>query len=247
MKAFPRLALEESRLEAQSVVRLSVEEARSVARTDFRDAMFPPSGGRQVAPSDLTLIASLIRSVATESGYPQLVGRSDKARFDARVAVNLHKEMEIGRSEASEPGIWSFLCIRVLPDIVHWRFGPGPSADRFLGRNRGVRNALGRLWWRAELLASGGDAVDLALLGEDQIVQIAERPTIASNVTLAREIARQYLRAAEGFDGSSELLMRETIKRLRRKGSFLEFAAMPKTLLDRLIAEEFNTTKEALS
>ena len=124
-------------------------------------------------------------------------------------------------------------CV-LLPDIVRWRFGGGGSspADRFLGKQRGIRNTFGRLWWRCEALKSdresGYDRVRTLLerLGEDQLVQITERPALAANRVVARAIAEAYLRRVATGNVSNEELMREAVKRLRRRLAFVAYEAL---------------------
>jgi len=100
--------------------------------------------------------------------------------------------MEIVPADAAEPGVWAFLCCVAVPDLACWRF-PGRTRERLLG---GPRNALRRLWWRAYVLDRGSREGLSGRLGEDETVQIMERPTLAGNPRVATTLADAHLRRA---------------------------------------------------
>lgn len=83
-----------------------------------------------------------------------------RTRADAWLAPRLHATLRMTRSEASEPGLWSFLALVVAPDYIVWRHG-NPAQDgavqaaRFAGRSD--TQAFARLWWAAELFRDGED------------------------------------------------------------------------------------------
>lgn len=112
--------------------------------------------------------------------------------------------------------MWNFLTLLVLPDVAVWRF-PGRADERLLGRSR---NVFSRLWWRGEVV--GADLIDVRSgLGEDELVNIMERPTLAANPTVARSLARIILeRGAEVPVARSEL-MRDVSKRFLRAQAVL--------------------------
>ena len=145
----------------------------------------------------------------------------------------LHEIMQIAPSEASHQGPWAFMACILLPDIVRWRF-PGAeritSKERFLGGSRGLRNTFGRVWWRAYTLGqpdSNQPYEFLSQLGEDEMVQIMERPGLAGSPLLARQVCRSFLDAMRQNSGiaRSELL-RDTMKRLRRLLPLISFDAL---------------------
>ena len=77
---------------------------------------------------------------------------------DAWLAPRVHHVLRLTRREAARRGAWAWLAVVAVPQYVHWRF-PGKKratdVDRFLGRED--KNAVGRLWWGAELMRDGGD------------------------------------------------------------------------------------------
>ena len=75
--------------------------------------------------------------------------------MDASLAISLHKLLPLSRLEASRIGFWHHLCIDVCPEYVLTRWGNVKDLKaRFVGR--WTRNALGRLWWWAELTKQEG-------------------------------------------------------------------------------------------
>ena len=85
--------------------------------------------------------------------------------------------------EASHEEVWSYLTCCWLLDVAVWRFGAEADERRYIGNVN--RNTFRRLWWRGRSWAE----IDLTRLGEDELVNIMERPTIAADRRLARAIA----------------------------------------------------------
>lgn len=104
------------------------------------------------------------------------------------------------RADAAHDGVWSYLTLRVFPDVVHDRW-PGErsqgrvnlSVDRWIGGtgNRD-RNYLKLAWRRWMIL---GDIMETAspLLGEDEFGALLERSAVARNKPLVREVAKVIL------------------------------------------------------
>jgi hypothetical protein len=165
------------------------------------------------------------------------VKEDGRAAFDCEAAALLLDGLNINASEASRAGVWEFLCCVLMPHVVRWRF-PGDEAasadgstvqQRFLS---GRRNTFERLWWRAHLLRDpdpGAPERDRLLhqLGEDEVVQIMERPNLDGRPGLARQTATEFLSAARSHKRVRRRdLIRDAQKRLRRLAAFVEFDAL---------------------
>jgi hypothetical protein len=254
MKLFPRLNLEAARAVAEGVSVLSVAQAASGSGTDHPAAIFAPTGGVRVQLQELEGLQSHLRSVAREYGYPDPLRRSDQGEWDAKAAIVLHASMGIRPSEAVRAGVWAFLGCVLLPDLVRWRFsGDRTGLDRFLGKQRGIRNTFGRLWWRAELLGAGDGEEGrsrarryMDILGEDQLVQITERPEMAANRRVARAIAESYVNLRNRADGKREALMRESVKRIRRRLAFVAWEVLPEGIVRAEVHALFEETLASL-
>jgi hypothetical protein len=250
MKLFPRLNLEAARALAEAVSVLSVEQAAAGSGIDHPTAIFAPTGGVRVQPQKLEALQSQLRSLAKGYGYPDPLRRSDQGEWDAKAAIVLHASMGIRPSEATRAGVWAFLGCVLLPDLVRWRFsGDRTGLDRFLGKQRGIRNTFGRLWWRAELLGAGEGEEGrrrarryMDILGEDQLVQITERPEMSADRRVARAIAESYVTLRERADGKGEALMREAVKRIRRRLAFVAWEVLPEDTVKGEIQSLFEET-----
>jgi hypothetical protein len=101
------------------------------------------------------------------------------------------------------------------------------------------------MWWREEVL---GDAVDLTRLGEDELVNIMERPTLYADGRVAQAIAREFLVRVELGDVPDRMrLMREATKRLLRLTPFLAFASLENDQLNVVVADAFDAARAGLA
>ena len=107
------------------------------------------------------------------------------------------------------------------------------------------RNTFRRLWWRAEVL---GPEIDLTRLGEDELVNIMERPTIAADRRLARAIAAEFLARVDGGVVRERMhLMRDAMKRLLRLTPMVAFSALDSTEVAQVVAHTFDVAEAALN
>ncbi|HMJ77118.1 MAG TPA: DUF6339 family protein [Iamia sp.] len=235
---YPRLprAAAEAVLAAQAGLDLSA--LRSAASTAHPDGAPAATGGHPVAEHRLADLASRVREVAVKAGFPQELG--DAQRFDRPCGTILFENMDIVTADAAEEAVWSFLSLVLLPEIGPWRF-PNRSTERMLGR---PRNVLRRLWWRAWSLGVDLDNAPEGCqpLGEDEFVQIMERPSVGNNPRIARSIRDAVWRAeAEGLTMARSELMRGVTRRLRGLRSHIALDVLTDeqlaTRLDRLAAE----------
>lgn len=141
--------------------------------------------------------------------------------------------MQLQPSEASKPGVWEFFSCVLVCDLVRWRFPGGSDGTPLERLLAGRRNTFQRLWWRAFVLHEEQNKQRyelLDLLGEDEIVQIMERPFLAGSRGLSRTVGRELLEASKRHKAvSRRTLMREAQKRLRRLAAFTSFEAVEET------------------
>lgn len=218
-----------------------LEELRSGAATSHPAAEYYATGNR-VPEGQLRGIAEAVRAKADELGFPRPPGTARQGRFDRAMPALLYKNMRIVPADAASEGVWSFLTLILLPDVAVWRFRQ-QTQERLIGR---PRNVFRRYWWRARSLgASPGDPA--SELGEDQLVQIMERPSICGSRKLARTFARIVIRAAtRDPDVGIEPLMRDAAKRLVRLTPFVCFEALPEDQLTSQLSGLVETSTAAL-
>ncbi|QCV94185.1 DUF6339 family protein [Acidipropionibacterium acidipropionici] len=123
------------------------------------------------------------------------------------------------KADAAHDGVWSYLSLRVFPDVVHARW-PGERSqervklpvDRWIGGagNRD-RNYLKLAWRRWMVL---GDIMETAspLLGEDEFGALLERSAVARNKPLVREVAKVILEYGPDQPGGRSKFAREFMK-----------------------------------
>lgn len=191
MLLYPRLPLTVTRKVATEYSSKSIEQLLNLSGVSHPAISYSPTGGNRVTESYLQEIYKRMRDTACTFGYPRPIDDLRAKGFDASSGRILHKMMDVTPAEASNQGIWAFASCIMWPDIVRWRF-PGnvdsTSKDRFIG---GRRNAFGRVWWRAYILRQSSKENPyemLSFLGEDELVQITERPSLAGSPALAKEV-----------------------------------------------------------
>ncbi len=219
-------------------------------------AIYAPTGGNRVNEAHLWNVYNSLRECAHRFGYPSPLDSQRLRGFDADSGKILYQVLSIAPAEASHQGTWSFMACILWPDIVRWRF-PGSanitSKERFLGGNRGLRNTFGRVWWRAYLLKQ--PEIDhpyelLDFLGEDELVQITERPSIAGSPALAKQICKTFLETV-AYSSSTGItrsrLLRDAMKRIRRLLPLISFDALDSIVLREMINDIFRASLISLS
>lgn len=164
----------------------------------------------------------------------------------------LAQQMSLAPVEAAKSGPWEFMTCVLLPDLVRWRFSGtagSTSMERFVS---GRRNACRRLWWRAFHLSprlSAGSRLEqlLQTLGEDELVQLMERPSLAGIEGLPAAIAEGFLTASARYpDLTRRQLIREAQKRFLRVSSFLSLESIAPAEVDRHVKEIFDQVAASL-
>lgn len=189
-------------------------------------------GGTRIRQGELATLQRELRNIAKQLGFPLLLKTEKAQQFDQLTAIHLFEKMRITAHEAAKPSVWQYLCAMAVPDIVRWRFpgegGKATSIDRFLG---GRRNTLGRLWWRAYVLRDESSPPDtrhsiMLTLGEDELVQLMERPALFGDRRLVRASAKAFLEEAARTKLPRQKLNREIQKHLFRRMPLVFFGAL---------------------
>ncbi len=250
MLLFPRLPQPVASYLAEQLRSVPVEEAARRAELEHPEAFYTPTGGSRAPREILGELREALLARAQEAQYPAPPGEENRLAFDIAAAIELHARMDIAPGEAAKPGLWDFLCCALGCDLVRWRFPGGPEGtgmDRFLG---GRRNTLQRLWWRSFLLhdPAGEDPYRLLRrMGEDELVQLMERPSLAGNRRLTRTVAAQFLAAAAKNPGiARRLLIREAQKRLMRLSSFALLDALDDSELVNTVTTVFSKVVQSV-
>jgi hypothetical protein len=215
-----------------------LDKLAASSTTDHPDAA-PVATGTRVATEQLEHLRDGVRRVAVERGYPESLRRGREWTFDSAAGRVLYQTMDIIPADAADEGVWSFLSLVLLPEIGPWRF-PERAQDRLLGH---PRNVLRRSWWRAHVLGADLDAAPEGQqpLGEDELVQIMERPTLAANPAVARAVRDGIFRGADRVPAARSEFARDLTKRVLRLTPFVALDLLDEAelsaLLDDLIAQ----------
>ena len=228
----PRLDREQTRNLLDEARGLTVEEIADRMPNNAVRTTSSALGGLEIAHDDLAALRAATVDLAGEHGYPS-PGR-ELPRFDALCAREVHSRLGISPHEASEEDAWSHLTCCWLLDIAAWRWGGiGDSDRRFRGDVN--RNTFRRLWWRAEVL---GPDIALTSFGEDELFNIMERPTVASNRRLARALGGQFVsRVEQGGEEGRMFLMREACKWLVRLTPIIDFNSLDDVELNAVVGD----------
>ncbi|MFC1545200.1 DUF6339 family protein [Gemmatimonadota bacterium] len=255
MNLFPRLSTTIANELVEELRLLSIE--RLIAKADYRhpQSVFASTGGSRVKETQLKKLIHDLRCIAGEVGYPQKRDRNYSSRFDTEAGILLHTKMDISASEAANNQMWQFMTCVCVPDLVLWRFKPkreeGITPERFMGGNR---NLLRRLWWRAEVLFDAENEDEywiLKELGEDNLVQVMERPRIYGDTRLSLTGCRIFI---ESFSSPIALqtrkrqdVMRDYQARILRLSPIISFQALSQDDLEALLKTELDASIEAIS
>ena len=222
---------------------LDVTAAQQRAGIDHPAAAPIATGPQRVSAHVTEHAAAAVRELATSLGFPRSLSRPNVAKFDGPCGDVLLEEMQIVPADAAAEGVWSFMTLVVLPDVALWRFAD-MNEERFIGR---PRNTFRRLWWRSYTLAGVNEAADGSEpLGEDELVNIFERPSIARSGSLARSIA-QAVRGLPPTPGRPRsYVMRELAKRIRRLLAFTCVDILDQQELDRIVLSALDDSIAAI-
>ncbi len=228
--------------------RLSVEVLATRSELSHPEQAWVPTGGTRATREKLIEISAAVRGLAREHGCPSATGTRERTAFDRACASELLRLMNIVPADAANDGVWTFLTCLVLPDVAAWRF-PDRHEERFLGT---PRNTFRRLWWRAYVLDGSWPTADrrsvVGELGEDEIVQVMERPSLAGNPRLARGVCLAFLEHAGRTPGVTRMeLMRDAAKRLIRVTPFVALDVLGDGALSRILDAAFSESARVLA
>lgn len=250
MNLFPQLPHEIAIHLVEKLRGAPIQELSQLARATHPRCEYTPTGGEQATETQLLSLRNELIEIAQSQGYPRLPRQEEAAAFDAEASVRLFAKMRMAAVEAANPGVWEFMTCVLVPDLVRWRFGqesPLTSADRFHG---GRRNVFQRLWWRAYHLTHGATTGSdpgalLRQLGEDELVQLTERPRLAGIAGLSGVVASELLLAATRHPSvTRRTLVREAQKRLLRISAFLAIESMSGEELTDLVRTIFDNVAD---
>lgn len=234
---FPRLSLPNALEDWAAVRELTVAEMRDRGdAASVAGAEFYPMAMSRCTDEDLRELRQAVVSAATQRGYPSTSTKDQRREFDKAASRVLYDFMKILPSDAANAEVWTFINLRLLPDIAMWRFGRQGTdgweiaEERLFSKDRTV---FGRLWWRACLL--GPELSEQ--FAEDLSVQLMERPKISGYPPLARSIAKRFLRGDARYQSTQ--FLRDVMKRFTRSLAVISVFQMSQDQMDSFVDDVF--------
>ena len=189
---------------------------------------------------------------ASALGYPEAPsGDKHKRAFDQAAGVLLHEHLPMTPNEAACEDVWNYLTGAWLIDLCAWRWGWDAQEVRFTGH--ADRGQFRRVWWREAILGSsqGGKALG-AYLGEEELVQVMERPTLTRHRIVARDLVVRYLIARGRLNDFRDVglgrqdVMRGYSQRVLRLAPFIALESLNREQRGELFTEVLRDTINSL-
>ena len=235
------LSMETALSELEAVKSGGIDVLEALERDDFHLRPFTDSG--ITSERLLEARAAFMKEIGAQSGDTQDINVSE-GEFD-KVFTKLSQEIfwDMSPIDGFNRDVWSYINMRVLPDLALWRWKKNKSDERFIGGSE--RSCLQRLWLRSYVL--GGDLA--SHLQEDEAVNIFERPeALSGNRRLSLAIAnfivnnRGVVDSNSGEKIISTEIVKQTAKRLRRAMSVQVVQTMTDGELDKHVTRTFGET-----
>ena len=140
------------------------------------------------------------------------VSFGDFDRTFTRIASEIFHDMS--PIDGFNKDVWSYITMRVLPDLALWRWNVNKTDERFLGGSE--RSCFQRLWLRSYVL--GGNLA--SQLQEDEAVNIFERPeALGGNRRLSLAIANYIVNNRGVVDSNSgeKIISTEIVKQTAKR------------------------------
>ena len=191
------------------------------------------------APVSVSRLRELHDSLAAALSSVPDRGRDADRRFDAIAGAFLVDWFDAdGRGQASNPEIWPYLTILVLPDLAVRRFGPDRSGrlprDRYLS---GRRNIFYRAYLRSWILGDLLDDPELPLY-EDDLVGLVDR-NLSADHRVAQFIAAQ-IRALSKNENRRDLV-RNGLKAIQYELRVTDLSSLDDSSLGSATAQAFRS------
>ncbi len=217
--------------------------------TSSEKSIWRPTGIR-VGDEKLAEVQEELWELAKRCGWPETPAPRSKnlQKWSGESPRIIHNAMNIVPADCYRGDVWSWLSLVLVPDLAIWRWPTklDSQIDRITGYGprSGTRNFLRIPWWRAEVLGAGEDDPP-AVMFEDRLVSLLERPEVARNHLLGKTVAKIWIEERGEDQEFAEELFREYIMRVRRRGGTYEFSAFSEKELKGFINQEFESLLNA--
>jgi len=165
-----------------------------------------------------------IYNIAKRYGFPgEAIDDDIKTKFDKEIGECIFLTMKITPSVAATLSMWQLLNLKLIPDIVYWRWED--SKDHFYGVRR---NFLGTQWWRYYLYSDTHDSLQLYKnLSDATLADLYERPGTRGLPNHVINIPAWFKKLSKDYqDLNSRDLFRETLKKYNAEFGYRLYFAL---------------------
>jgi len=239
--SYRHLSMESALSELEAVKSGEIDVLEALEKDDFHLRPFTDSG--ITSERLLEARAAFMKEIGAQSGVIHDIDVSF-GEFD-KIFTKLSQDIftDMSPIDGFNRDVWSYITMRVLPDLALWRWSANKTDERFIGGSE--RSCFQRLWLRAYVL--GGDLA--SNLQEDEAVKIFEIPeALGGNRRLSLVIANFIVKNRGVVDSNSgekiisTEIFKQTAKRLRRAMSVQVVQTMTDTELEKHVAHTFGET-----
>ncbi len=156
------------------------------------------------------------------------------AAMDAHAAPLIHRALPLCRRHACDPAVWRFLTVVHRPDFVRHRWQnrsfTAMKAHFWQAGTRHDSNAIGRLWWIAELSRDGDDytLTKRALEGQQLARQLFSRQLCDYRPAVVACVAE--------LASASNVVVEQTLRRLSKVLSTIVLESLSASELAAIVA-----------
>lgn len=235
-KLLPRLeAFQYEEKIAESLSKIDVNNNYSYTALEA-DLQWLPVGDRSEG-TEINVLRDKIMTLVKDEGLTNSTSRASMTKFDHKLGLALLEWLDITPSMAADTGMWAYLNIVLVPDLIkiRWTIKGKINSERFYGN---TRNYLGSLWWGAYL---ADDDKLYNKLSADEFVGWFERTSIRGYpkyINIFMEYFRTKIRENKSLIPVD--IYRALIKEINRRLAFINYFALTEENFTQIIDESFS-------
>lgn len=207
--------------------------------------LVPPGMGEMVERSELLDLRHKVVELALKYGFRDIDTKLTKNKndFDREFSILIYNEMNITASVAATIQSFLFINLKVIPDIIYWRWGD--IKDRFTNIRR---NFSGTQWWRYYLFAGNQeDEKFYKKLTESDISEIFERPNTRGFEDNAKNVLIWFKDLDKNnVDINSRDLFRATIKKFNSELAYRNYFSLGYDAREKLFTECYTEAQQEM-
>lgn len=255
-KLYPRLESFEYEEKIQLVEKQLANGQNYFYSANDSDLQWLPVGDR-AEPKEIEDLRFKIISFMHSENLNPVASAQDRTVFDRKLGLKLRRWLDITPSIAADNGMWAYMNIVLVPDLIKVRWGyTEKGEERQINHERYYdtnRSYLKKLWFTAYLI---NDEELYKKLKQDEIDVWYDRAFNRGLDNYIQQIYKSFYWNLEKYKINSEFgdLYRQFLKLLNRKLAYINYYALNEdnmqTLLDgcfQEIYEEAKITKENLA